>query len=93
MPNLKSAKKRAIQGEKRRATNTARKSAVRSAVKKVMQALEAGSSAEETKALLREAEAQLARAKGKGVVTENAASRKLAVWQRRLRKHTALNPR
>ena len=78
MPNLKSAKKRAIQGEKRRATNAARKSAVRTAVKKVMQALETGSSAEETKALLREAEAQLARAKGKGVVTENAASRKIS---------------
>ena len=41
MPNIKSAKKRALQTTKRQLCNQARKSAVKTAVKKVVVAIEA----------------------------------------------------
>ena len=78
MPNIKSAKKRAKQSEVRRQRNVARKSSIKTAVKKVMTALEASSDIEETKKLLREAEAQIERAKNKGVLHANTASRKIS---------------
>ena len=78
MPNIKSAKKRAIQSEKRRLINNARKTSVKTASKKVIAALESDVSIEETKALLRDAEAQLARAKGKGIIPANTAARRIS---------------
>jgi len=78
MPNIKSAKKRAIQSEKRRLRNNARKTCVKTAVKKVISALESPVSVEETKVLLRNAESQLARAKGKGLIPANTAARKIS---------------
>jgi len=78
MPNIKSAKKRAVQSEKRRANNNSRKTSVKTAVKKVMTALETGLSVDETNVLLRDAEAQLARAKGKGLLPANTAARKIS---------------
>jgi small subunit ribosomal protein S20 len=78
MANIKSAKKRAKQSEKRRMINLARRSSIKTAVKKVLTALEKGDSKEKTEAFLRSAESQLARAKGKGVIHYNTARRKIS---------------
>lgn len=77
MPNIKSAKKRAIQSEKRRITNNARKQAIKTAMKKVLTALEE-KNAEDAKEFLKDVQAKLARAQSKGVLHANTASRKLS---------------
>lgn len=77
MPNIKSAKKRVLQTEKRRLRNQARKSAIKTAIKKVMVALETGDTAN-LKALLVATESKIARAKGKGVLHGNTAARKIS---------------
>ena len=79
MANTSSAKKAAKQNEKRRMQNLARRTAIKSAIKKVVAAVEAKkvdvAKAEE---LLRDVAAKLARAKSKGVMHRNTASRKLS---------------
>jgi small subunit ribosomal protein S20 len=74
MPNIASAKKRAKQAIVRTERNTARKSAVKTALKKVLVALDQ-KDIESAKKLLRDAESQVARAKGKGVIHHNTAAR------------------
>lgn len=78
MPNTTSAKEQARQNIKRRAVNLARKSAVKSAVKKVKVALEEAANPEELKALLRDAESKLAREKGKRKLHPKTVSRKIS---------------
>ena len=78
MANIKSAKKRARQSEKRRLINSARKSVVKTAIKKVLQSIAQNDSAENTKELFLAAQTQIARAKGKGVIPANTASRKIS---------------
>lgn len=78
MANIKSAKKQAKQNIKRRAINLARKTAIKTAMKKVFTALEKQEPIEKTKELLRDAEAQLARAKNKGVLHANTVQRKIS---------------
>ncbi len=78
MANIKSAKKRAKQNVYRHQVNLARKTAIKTAVKKVLTAIESGQSAEETQKLFRDVEAKLARAKGKGVLHANTVSRKVS---------------
>jgi len=78
MANIKSAKKRAKQNEKRRLINLSRKTGVKTATKKVFDALKGETSVEETKKLLRDAEAKIARARGKGVLHRNTAARKIS---------------
>jgi len=75
MPNIQSAKKRALQSEKRRKVNLARKSSVKTAIKKVVAAMKAQEDAALTKELLRDAEAKLSRAKGKQILHAQTASR------------------
>lgn len=77
MPNIKSAKKRALQGEKRRLRNFSRKNAVRTAFKSVERALEE-KDIERAKELLRDAESKMARAKGKKVIKAGTAERKVS---------------
>ncbi len=77
MPNIKSAKKRVKQTEKKRLRNYSRKHDVKSAVKKVLDAV-AEKDAAQAEALLREAQAKLARAQSKGVMHKKTASRKLS---------------
>ncbi len=77
MPNIKSAKKRAKQSEKRRVRNYARKSDVKTAVKKVLDAV-ADKDVDQAKDLLRIAQAKLARAQGKGILHRNATARKMS---------------
>jgi len=83
MPNIKSAKKRVLQIEKRRVRNQARKSAIKTAVKKVLLALESGD-CNQSKALLLEAESKIARAKGKGVLHRNTAARKISALAKKV---------
>ncbi len=77
MPNIKSSKKRAKQSEKRRVRNYARKSDVKTAVKKVLDAV-ANKDVEQAKDLLRIAQAKLARAGGKGLYHRNTVARKMS---------------
>jgi small subunit ribosomal protein S20 len=77
MPNIKSAKKRVLQTAKRQLRNQARKSSLKTAVKKVFAALELND-VEGSKALLVAAESKIARAKGKGLLHPNTAARKIS---------------
>ena len=77
MPNIKSAKKRVKQAAKRRKENYARKSDVKTMVKKVLDAV-AEKDVAQANELLREAQAKLARAKSKRVMHAKTASRKLS---------------
>lgn len=86
MANIKSAKKRAIQTLKKRQKNLTRKTALKTAVKKVLKSVVEGSDLAATKALLRDAEARLARAKGKGVIHKNTARRKTSRLAKRVAK-------
>ena len=78
MPNIKSAKKRAKQEQVKRVKNLNRKTAVKTAVKKVLDALDNKESKEVTLQLLKDAEAQMARAKCKRVMHKKCASRKIS---------------
>lgn len=78
MANIKSAKKRAKQMEVSRKRNLTRKTKIKTAVKKVVRALEDNASAEDTRVLMRDAEAQIARAKCKGLLHANTAARKIS---------------
>lgn len=77
MPNIKSAKKRVLQTTKRQLRNQARKSSIKTAVKKVLLAIE-NNDIETAKKLFVDAESKLAQAKGKGVMHANTASRKIS---------------
>jgi len=78
MANIKSAQKRVRQTEKKSMVNLARRSAIKTALKKVNIAIKDGVEASEVHILLRDAQVKLARAKGKGVMHANTASRKLS---------------
>jgi small subunit ribosomal protein S20 len=77
MANLKSAQKQARQAKKRRAVNLQRKTAIKSATKSVLAAIEAGQF-DKAQELLRDVEAKLARAKSKDVIHRKTASRKVS---------------
>jgi len=77
MANIKSAKKRAKQTEKKRVKNLNRRTAIKTAVKKVLEAIEKKEAKETTMQLLKDAEAQMARAKCKKVMHKRSASRKI----------------
>lgn len=62
----------------KRERNRARKSSIKSAVKKVLDSLERGDDIASVKVLLREAEAKLARAQNKGTMHRNTVSRKVS---------------
>lgn len=83
MANILSAKKRARQEVVRRQRNLARKTALKTAVKKVLVAV-AAQDYEASMELLRDAEAQLKRAKSKGVIHANTADRKVSRIARRV---------
>ena len=77
MPNIESAKKRAKQSEVRRQRNLARKSDVKTAIRKVLDAVE-NKDMDQAKELLSVAQAKLARAKGKGLYHINTVARKMS---------------
>ncbi len=84
MANLESAKKQARQNIVKRERNLARRTAIKTAVKKVLAAIEKNDSLDTIQGLLREAESKLARAKGKGVVHANTAQRKIGRLAKRV---------
>ena len=77
MANIKSAKKRILTSAKRAAANKAVKSSVKTAIKKVHKAVEAGDK-EAAVAALTAAEATIDKAASKGVHHKNNASRKVS---------------
>lgn len=74
MANIKSAKKRAIQAEKRRKHNASRRSMVRTYVKKVIAAIATGDKANAQKAF-DAAQPLLDRMATKGLIHKNKAAR------------------
>lgn len=74
MPNTASAKKRLRQNEKLRIHNKARKSAVRTQIRKVREAVQAGNG-EVAQTELRIAQKKLDQAAAKNVIHKNAAAR------------------
>lgn len=84
MANTASARKRIRQTEKRTARNRARKSRVRTFLRKVEQAISGGDKAAAQEAL-RVAQPELQRAAGKGVFHANTVSRKLSRLSARIK--------
>ena len=84
MANSPQARKRIRQIERRTAVNTARRSRVRTFVKNVETAIEAGN-AEEAREALRLAQPEIMRGVNKGVVAKNAGSRKISRLNRRIK--------
>lgn len=74
MANIKSAKKRAKQAEVRRMRNASQRSMLRSAIKKVVKALEAKDKAA-AEAAYKSAEPVLDRYASRGLIHKNKASR------------------
>ena len=85
MANTDSARKRIRQNVVRTARNAARKSRMRSFVKKVETAI-AGGDKEAANAALRAAQPEMRRAAGKGVIHKNTISRKLSRLVSRIKK-------
>ena len=77
MANIKSAKKRVLVNEKKAAQNQMIKSAVKTEIKKVRAAVEAGNKEEAAKALLA-ATSAIDKAESKGIIKKNTASRKVS---------------
>lgn len=74
MANIKSAKKRAIQAEKRRQHNASRRSMTRTCIKKIIAAVDAGNK-EEAQSAYAAAVPILDRMAAKGLIHKNKASR------------------
>ena len=77
MANTSSAKKMVRKIERRTAVNKARRSRVRTYVRKVEEAITAGDH-DAARAALRTAESEMFRAVSKGVVDKNTAARKVS---------------
>ena len=77
MANLKASKKSTKTSENNRVENVARRSALKTAIKKVEEALKLKDTAQ-VQDLMRTAESVIARAKGKGVLKAHTASRKVS---------------
>ncbi len=77
MANIKSAKKRIKVIDKKTANNRARKSAIKTAEKRFLEALEAGDT-QEAEAKLRYFEKKITQASAKNTLHKNAASRKVS---------------
>jgi small subunit ribosomal protein S20 len=77
MANTEQSKKRARQSEARYAVNKARRSRIRTFVRKVEEAIASGN-AEAAAAALKAAQPELSRGVTKGVLHKNTASRKVS---------------
>ena len=74
VPNIKSAKKRVITSEKRNEMNAAKRSALRTSIKKAHVAIETGS--ENKEEAVKAASIKLDKAVSQGLVHKNTAARK-----------------
>jgi len=88
MANHKSAEKRIRQTERRTEVNRSRRSRIRTFVKKVEEALDAGNM-EGARAALKAAQPEIMRGVNKGVIHKNTASRKVSRLTSRLNALTA----
>ncbi|GBQ26742.1 30S ribosomal protein S20 [Gluconacetobacter azotocaptans] len=84
MANTASARKRIRQNERRNARNTARVSRMRTFIKKVETAIATGNKQQAADAL-REAQPEMQRASGKGVIHANTVARKLSRLSARIK--------
>lgn len=84
MANIKSAKKRAIQNEKRKLVNARRRSAIKTSTKTLLDAMTQGKDITTLKAMLKDVESQVARSKSKHVMHKNAAARKVSRLAKRV---------
>ena len=84
MANTKSAKKAARQAESRTLVNKARRSRVRTYVRKVEEAIASGDK-QAAAAALREAQPEIMRSAQKGIVHRNTASRKISRLSARIK--------
>ena len=89
MANTASAEKRNRQAQKRRARNVQVRTGVKSAVKKVREAVAKGDAAAAKQALQGRREDASARPRSKGVLHRNAASRKISRLARAVAKSGA----
>ncbi|MGB9668329.1 MAG: 30S ribosomal protein S20 [Thermosulfidibacteraceae bacterium] len=87
MPNLKSAKKRARQAEKRRLRNKAIRSTVKTSIRKVLKAMESKEPKEKVIELMREAQKAIDKAVSKGVFHRNEGARKKSKLMARVHKY------
>lgn len=83
MANLKSAKKRTIQSRAAQKRNQSRKSEIKTVTKKFLEAVDA-KDMQKAQELYRLAESKIARARGKGVLKKNTASRKISKLAKKL---------
>ena len=90
MANIKSAKKRVLIGERNAARNKAVKSRVKTEVRKVRAAIEAGD-VDAAKSSLTQAESVISRAASKGVIPKNTSSRKISRLTTAVNKMSAAN--
>ena len=88
MANTSSAKKMARKIERRTALNKARRTRMRTYVKKVDAAIATGDQ-EQARAALRTAESELMKAVSKGVIHKNAGARKVSRLSARVKSMTA----
>lgn len=86
MANIKSAKKQAKQAVAKSKLNLARRSAIKTAIKKVMTAIENKTEEAKTRELLNDVAAKLYRARGKKIMHANTASRKLSRLAKQINK-------
>ena len=83
MPNIRSAAKRVRQTARRTAVNNARRSRVRTFIRKVEEAILSGDKAA-AQAALNAAEPQIVRGAQKGILHRNTASRKVSRLAKRI---------
>ena len=88
MANTPQSEKRARQNERRFAINKARRSRMKTSVKKIEEAIAAGKR-NDALAAVREAEPVLMRSASKGVIAKKAASRKVSRMVARIKKMPA----
>ena len=84
MANIKSAKKRAKQNEKRRLVNSARRTAIKTSTKTLLDAVVQGKDIDTVKSMLKDIESKVARAKSKHLMHKNAAARKVSRLAKRI---------
>ncbi|MEM8635711.1 MAG: 30S ribosomal protein S20 [Pseudomonadota bacterium] len=84
MANTKSAKKMVRKIERRTEVNKARRSRMRTFVRRVEEAIEAGDQTAATEAL-RAAQPEIMRAAGKGLIHKNTSSRKVSRLAKRVK--------
>ena len=83
MANIKSQKKRALTNAKKNLQNTAEKSRLKTSIKNVIKAVEAGNK-EEAKTLFSDATRKIDQACSKGVIAKNTAARKKSSLSKKL---------